>query len=302
MADETRDPASADLAAMPSPDPRVPSLHELAAQVTDLRPLPAVVPRILEITEGERFSAHELATLIANDQALTARLLRLANSAYYGFPRRISTVRDAVVLLGFRAVRSATLAACLVDVAPASNRLNYQQFWHFSVSVGMLAEVLARSEGVHQENAFTAGVLHNIGRLALDQYLPRAFEDAVHYAEMNDVPLTVAERAVLGYSDAELGGALALHWNFPQPLVDAVRNHELDPDALPDPRSLTAFVVRARLFARSYGLPDGIEAAEPGPPPSEWMVPPLSVHLDRAGGVDGIMEKVQAFLQSTITV
>ena len=89
---------------------RHPTLNEVVNEVADLRPLGAVATRILEITEDDRFSAHELAQVIATDQALSAKMLRLSNSAYYGFPRTISTVRDAVVLLGFRAVRSATLA------------------------------------------------------------------------------------------------------------------------------------------------------------------------------------------------
>ena len=83
---------------------RLPTLDELMGEIADLRPLSAVATNILEITEGDRFSAQELAQVLATDQALTAKMLRLANSAYYGFPRRINTVRDAVVLLGFRAV------------------------------------------------------------------------------------------------------------------------------------------------------------------------------------------------------
>lgn len=286
----------------PIEPPRFPTLDEMVNQMLELRPLSAVATRILELTEGDRFSAHELAQVITSDQALTAKMLRLANSAYYGFPRRIATVRDAVVLLGFRAVRSATLATCLVDIAPGSNRLDYEQFWHFSVSVGMLAEVLARSEGMHQENAFTAGVIHDIGRLALDQHAPEAFDACIQHAATQGVGLPQAQRAVLGFTDAELGGALALHWNFPQPLVEAVRLHQLDPHALPDPQSLAAFVVRAREFARSYGLPDGLTTPGEQARPTEWTQPPLSVHLERAGGPDGIAEKAAAFLESAISL
>ena len=148
-----------------------------------MRPLGAIATRVLELTEGDKFSAHELATVIPSDQALSAKMLPLSNSAYYGFPRRISTVRDAVVLLGFRAVRSATLASCVIDALPPGQVLDYERFWHFSVSVGMLAELLGRAERIHQDEAFTAGVLHNVGRLALDQRLPQALQLAVRLAE-----------------------------------------------------------------------------------------------------------------------
>ncbi len=89
----------------------IPTLDQLVGEISELRPLPAVATSILQLTEHDRFSAHELASAIGADQALTAKLLRLANSAYYGFPRTIGSVRDAVVLLGFRTVRSTTLAS-----------------------------------------------------------------------------------------------------------------------------------------------------------------------------------------------
>ena len=104
------------------------SLEALVQQIVELRPLPACTLRILEITEAEQFSAHDLATTIASDQTITATLLRLANSAYYGFPRRITTVRDAVVLLGFREVRAATIVASLIDGVPDSSNVDYEAF------------------------------------------------------------------------------------------------------------------------------------------------------------------------------
>jgi HD-like signal output (HDOD) protein len=265
-----------------------------------MRPLGAIATRVLELTEGDKFSAHELATVIASDQALSAKMLRLSNSAYYGFPRRISTVRDAVVLLGFRAVRSATLASCVIGALPPGQALDYERFWHFSVSVGMLAEVLGRAEHVHQDEAFTAGVLHNVGRLALDQRLPQGLQLAVRLAERDGITLHDAEQQVMGFTDADLGGALALHWNFPEPLAESVARHMSDVDQLPDERSLAAFVVRARLFCRSYGLSDGAEPPRRSEPPMEWGRPPVSVAMRRAGGMDGVLERAEAFLDHTL--
>jgi hypothetical protein len=217
-----------------------PTLDELVAGLGEMRPLGTVASKVIQLTDGERFSAHELALVISTDQVLTAKLLRLANSAYYGFPRRITTIRDAVVLLGFRAVRSATLATCLVDALPSANVVDYQQFWHFSLTVGATAELLARAEGVRQDEAFTAGVLHNIGRLALDPY------------------------------------------------------------ALPASGTLTGCVVRARVFARSFGLSDGVERDEPFDQPAEWAMPPLSVALQRGGGIDGLLGRLEAFMDSAV--
>ncbi|MSQ41573.1 MAG: HDOD domain-containing protein [Dehalococcoidia bacterium] len=106
--------------------PGRPTLDALVDRIVELQPLSAAAARILEVTEGERFSAHDMATVIAANQAVTAKLLRLANSAFYGFPRQISAVRDAVVLLGFREVRAATVVSCVIETVPSSHSLDYQ--------------------------------------------------------------------------------------------------------------------------------------------------------------------------------
>jgi HD-like signal output (HDOD) protein len=210
-------------------------------------------------------------------------------------------MRDAVVLIGFREVRASTLASCVIDAVPASRHINYDTFWHYSVSIGMLAEILARAERVQTDEAFTAGVVHNIGRLALDQHRPAIFGEALAYASSRQVSLHEAERAVLGFTDAELGRELARRWDFPEPLVDAVAHHHLDPSALPDPRSLAGFVSRARAFARTYGSTDGVEPPrQPVSPPAEWLQPPIAPSLRGVGGMEGVMLRADAFLEHAI--
>jgi len=278
-----------------------PSIDELLAQVMELAPLPAVAHRILELSDDQRFSAHGLASIIASDQALTTRLLRLANSAYYGAPRRIGTVRDAVVLLGFRAVQQVALASCIMQNHRPAPHLDYDRFWQFSVTTALLAEVLARTEGEHVDLAFTAGVIHNVGLLALDQHRPDLLREALARAKSDQTSLHEAERALLGYTDADLGGALAEHWNFPAPLVAAVRDHGRLLDDPPEASSLAAHVMRARIFARSYGLSDGLEGRPDAPQPAEdWQKPPLSLSLEHAGGMDTILKRAEAFLEASL--
>ena len=274
------------------------ALEALTEEIGELRPLGATARQVMRITSEDRFSAHELANVIAADQALTAKMLRLSNSAYYGFARRITTMRDAVVLLGFREVRATTMASCIIEAMPVSRHINYETFWHYSVSIGMLAEVLARAERLKTDEAFTAGVVHNIGRLALDQHRPAAFGEVLAYASSRRVSLHEAERAVLGFTDAELGHSLAQYWGFPPELTDAVAYHYLEPSAHKDPRSLASFVSRARAFARAHGSSDGVEPAqEPSSPPAEWLQAPIASSLKTAGGVDGVMQRAGAFME-----
>ena len=277
-----------------------PSIEDLVDEIAELRPLGGVASAVLRITDDDRFSAHELGKVISGDQALTARMLRLSNSAYYGFPRRVTTVRDAIVLLGFRAVRSSVLASCVIADAGKPQHLDYKQFWRNSVSVGMLGEMLAKAERANAEEVFTAGVLHNIGRLALDQHHPELFREAQRHASKQSIGLHEAQLELFGFSDAEIGGELARRWNFPEELADAVEHHALNVYALPEQGSLTAYVVRARVFARSHGVTDGADAPSTSAPPNEWTRPPLSTLLERTGGIDGVRDRVGTFLEMVL--
>ena len=107
--------------------PPMPNLTDLLDEVGALAPLPHVANRAVQVADDERFSAYDLAAVIATDTAMTAKILRRTNSAYYGFPRRISTVHDAVVLIGFRAVRATAIAAGVADLIPLPWQWSLQQ-------------------------------------------------------------------------------------------------------------------------------------------------------------------------------
>ena len=276
------------------------ALEALVSEIAELRTPPAVALQVIEIASGERFSAPELARVISTNPVLTAKVLRLSNSAYYGYARTISTVRDAVVLLGFRAVRSAALASCVIDVLPRrATSLDPERFWHFSVTVGALAELLGQAGHDRVDEAFTAGVLHNIGRLALDQHRPLDLTAAAQLAAEQNISIAAAQNALFGFTDAQLGAALARRWNFPDELVDAVAQHQLNPVDLTDQSSLATLVVRARAFAHGQGLSDGVERPVRQPADALWLLPPLTLAIGSLGGIEGIDDRVAAFVAST---
>jgi HD-like signal output (HDOD) protein len=282
-------------------DDRYPSLDEMLAEITDLRPMPAVRTRVLELTDDDNFSAHDLSQALSSDQALTEKLLRLANSAYYNYPRSISTVRDAVVLLGFRAVRSATLASCVIGTMEGTHELDPEEFWRFSIIVGACAEILAREQNSYPpDEAFAGGLLHTVGVLALDQHRPDMLRDTLHRATSSGVPRHDVQLAMLGFTDAQLGGALTLNWNSPEPLVAAVEGYSLGDPNLPGIPDLTAHVVSARAFVLSLGISGGLGPVEPSPPPATWMRPGVAAALARSGGVEGVIESANAFVEATV--
>ena len=276
-------------------------LDAIAHETTGLRPLPAIATRLIEMAASTRFSAQDLALTVSTDQALTMKILRLANSPFFGMPRRITSLRDAVVLLGFREVRSMALAACMMDATGAAHEetLDYGQFWCNSLVIGRLAQVLAEAEGHDRDAAFTAGVLHNVGRLALAQQRPREFMILLTQARALGIALSEVERSSLGFTDAELGAAITRGWKFPDSLCDAVARHDAPLSSFADSRDLDATVARARRFARAHGVTDGIDPPSALEPDQEWQEPRIASTLDRSGGPERIIEWAASFLDHT---
>ncbi|TAJ21094.1 MAG: HDOD domain-containing protein [Dehalococcoidia bacterium] len=275
-------------------EPQPSDLMTVSAEAVGRCVLPPVALRVLAVGEHERFSAHELSQAIASDTSLTAHVLRLANSTYYAFPRRIATVRDAVVFLGFRAVRTAALACCLSDSLPhpSSAVLDRRTAWHFSVVVALLSEVLARAEGAHTDTAFIGGALHGFGRLCLAERRPDDFRRALEVARRDGIPVVEAQRRTLGYTDAELGRALARSWGFPDNLVAAAGAAD---DARPDRASLAAIVREARAYALARGESDGADTRLNAAAPL-WATPRVATALEQAGGWRGILDRAALFL------
>lgn len=275
-------------------EPQPSDLIAVSTEAAGRYVLPPVTLRVLEVGEHERFSAHELSQAIASDTSLTAHVLRLANSSFYGFPRRIGTVRDAVVFLGFRAVRTAALASCLQEALPAPRTevLDRRVAWQFSITVALLTEVLARTEGTHTDTAFTGGVLHAFGRLAFAERCPEAFTRALVLAQRDGIPLVEAQRRVLGYSDADLGHAIVRSWGFPEALIEAAGAAD---DLRPERASLAALVWEARAYALARGETDGADTRLEAPAPL-WATPRVAAALEQAGAWRGVLDRSAMFL------
>jgi HD-like signal output (HDOD) protein len=289
------------------PDPgeqaEYPNLEVLAARVATLRPVSGVAVRVLSLTDEPSVSAHELADVMSADQALSAKMLRMANSAYYGHARRISSVRDAVVLLGSRTVRSAVLVSTVMNRSANDGLIERYDFWRYCVAVGIIASAAAQNQRLDRHMAFTAGVLHAIGVLALDQQAPELLADAMSLAKDGNIPLRDAELALFGYTDADLGRELALRWNFPQELVESIGAWPAPPET--QPGTIAEVLYRARELADACGLGDGIEtqkAAEDAELvlPEIWQSSPWAGALAALGGPSGIAEKADSFVEATL--
>jgi putative nucleotidyltransferase with HDIG domain len=212
---------------------RVPDRVLLAFDL--LEPLPAHVLEAMRLLDDLTSSAESVAEVVGRDPVLAARVLRLANSALYMRTRRVATLRDAVVLVGFAAVRSLLFTAVAYDAfargAPGYG-LDRVRMWQHALAVATVARHLAQTRGLDAEAAFVAGLLHDIGKMALSHSLQEQYR-AVLEAVEEGADFVEAERAVLGCDHAQVGAEAARRWSLPEPLVQAIEHHHR-PDEVPE--------------------------------------------------------------------
>lgn len=207
------------------------ALDEVVRRVHDLPSLPAVVAELLTSMDNDDIDLHYLSGRIALDQALTAKTLRLANSSFYGMPSKVTSIQQAMSVLGLHSVRTLVTACGVISAVPppASGVLDLRLFWREAIATAVWARALARQLRQSPDTAFTAGLLHNLGTLVLatrfpDQYAAVPAWRATHA----DASLAEAELAVFGVDHAQAGSALAAYWKFPPAIQDAIRHQHRD--------------------------------------------------------------------------
>ena len=218
--------------------------------------MPEAALAVVRMSNDQNASAHALADKIAHDQSLTARVLRLSNSAYYGLPRQITSIQDAVVLLGMRTVRHLALVASTFPWLKRPRKgysLGPQALWAHSIAVSVGAQLIAgNAKGVSSDEAFTAGLLHDIGKVVLSMWVEEKLVELVLRSEIEQAPFDQLEREVLGYDHAEVGAYLGIQWNLPESLTNTICLHHR-PDELEPPCLLTDAVHVADVLAMSLG-------------------------------------------------
>jgi len=237
---------------MSMPDPQ-----KLIEKIDDLPTLPRTVLKITELVNDPKSSAKDLARIITDDQVLTARLLKLVNSSFYGFPQRISTVTGAIVLLGFDAIRSLLLTTSVFDLFANRNRKKKQdqeRFWDHSLGCAVGAKVIGnylRHDKI--EELFVSGLLHDIGKIVEMMFLPDEFANVVAAVNKENILMTTAENKVLGFNHAEVGKLLVEKWNLPVKLVQVIAFHHQPHDA--GNFALEAAIVHlADIFCRALNI------------------------------------------------
>ncbi|GIV21597.1 MAG: HDIG domain protein [Armatimonadota bacterium] len=223
------------------------SPQEVVQSVGEIAMLPQVVMRVLDMTSSTRATTQELEDVIGQDQGLTSKVLTLANSSYYGLPRRVSSLREAVMFLGFRAVRNIAMTASCYNMfigKSDSQSLLKRRIWKHSVDTSLLTRlVCAYAPDVVPDEAFAAGLLHDIGKTVLEQYYPQAMMRVVQTAERLGIRHHEAEEQILGFNHADVGLALAIHWNLPTALAESLGYHHCVSAATTAPRLVAVVAI-----------------------------------------------------------
>ncbi|MBI1847827.1 MAG: HDOD domain-containing protein, partial [Candidatus Rokubacteria bacterium] len=239
--------------------------------------LPAVVTELLQVIDDPMASAMDVAYILREDPPLTARVLRMANSVIYGSRTQIMSVPQAVMRLGMVEIKNLVMSLGVIRaLARLGRKLDLFGFWQHSLTVALSSEAIARvlpREGHHDddEGAFAAGLLHDIGRLVLDQFYPDAFDRAVTVMEKESIPLVVAERRELGIDHAEIGGLVAERWGLPDPITSAIAYHHRPDDLPPTMRRISTVIRVAELTCAGHSLGDGLEGLPPVEATAEWL-------------------------------
>ncbi len=202
--------------------------RELVTGSIRLVSLPEVCIRVNEMLDEPTVTAADLGQIISQDTSLTARLLKIVNSSYYGFQSKIETVSRAVTVVGLRELRGLVIAASAVETFSnvPDEILNKVRFWRHSLYCGVIARLLAEQCHVlHSERLFVAGLLHDIGKLIIAQRLPTETRMIALEAESGQRSEFEVEQDFLGFNHAEVGGELMQAWNMPETLFESVAYH-----------------------------------------------------------------------------
>jgi putative nucleotidyltransferase with HDIG domain len=238
-----------------------PNLKQIMSKIRAFPSMPATGAKMLRMLEDPETSVVEIEDALRHDPGLTGNVLKLANSAYFGIPSKVSSVRQGVLLLGLKRLIQLVVASCVsgvMDKPVPGYDLPPGDLWRHSIAVSIAAEALVKDKrNIDAEDIFTPALLHDIGKLILGHFVKEELDDIEKIASKG-VPYVVAENMVLGTDHAEVGAQVLTQWSFPRDVIEAVRWHH-DPDFPEQGKAPVDIVYLANLLCQTNGHGDGDE-------------------------------------------
>ena len=235
--------------------------REIISKMKSFPSMSGIAAKVLNLLDNPDSSAAQVEQLLKQDPSLTANLLKLTNSAYFGIPSKVGSVRHAIAMLGWKRLSKLVLAACvsaITDRQIPGYDLPPGMLWQHSVAVSVTAEGLMRELKIAEtDEIFTAALLHDLGKLILGSFVEKELKEIQEVAARG-IPFQMAEQEVLGTDHAEIGALMLESWSFPPKLVSAVRWHH-DPDSAHETSSMIDVVHVANVLCLMIGIGIGVE-------------------------------------------
>jgi putative nucleotidyltransferase with HDIG domain len=256
-------------------------LDKIVSEVNAFPSMPVAVTKLLALLEDPEADVDEIEKVLRYEPGLTANVLKLANSAYFGIPAKVGSVRQAVLLLGLKKLMQLVIASCVsavLDNAIAGYELPLGGLWKHSIAVSIAAETLAKDrKEMAGEDIFTAALLHDVGKLILGKYVKEDLE-AIQCIASKGVPFVMAENMILGTDHSEIGAQILKRWSFPPEVVEVVRWHH-DPESVDEPNLKSDIVYLANLLCHSKKDDAGYE--DQIFKPSAGVIERLGIEMDQ---------------------
>lgn len=252
----------------PHPDIRSESLSEFRTYITgstEVPKLPMVLQEVLDCSRNSNANAEKLSVIIATDTMISAQLLKTVNSAYYGFPQQIASIKHAIVLLGFSEVTNLAVGLALMGmIKPKNPDPFYHQFRSHSLATAQISLWLAEKVAFKDKSAvYTGGLLHDFGLLMLYSWQPEKYRQVLSKCQVEKVPIFQIERKLLGLDHLAAGGLIGHLWHLPTPLILSMQCHH-DKNITENPEPLFIAVIQlAHVLSYQLGFPLSRDIATP---------------------------------------
>ncbi|HPC37690.1 MAG TPA: HDOD domain-containing protein [Exilispira sp.] len=270
-------------------------LDKILSKIEDLPTLPIVIQRILQLINDPKATTKQIGSIITSDQSLTAKTLKLVNSAFYGFSKKITTVDQAIVIIGFNAVKNLAISASVFDIFKNMNQkssFDRYGFWTHSTAVAFIAKQISEDTRIgNPGEVFVSALMHDIGKIILDVYFSDEMNRILYNANNKNISFIQSEEEILGFTHPEVGFLLSRKWNLPDNLYIPIRYHH-NPNKAIKYESIVAIVHTANIIAKAGNIGYDGDSVTPKISTNAWnllkqMKPDLSaetikIYIDSA--------------------
>lgn len=243
--------------------------------IEDLPTLPTVFLNLMRLMRDPKTSIKDIARVVESDPAISMKILRLINSAFYGLPRTVDSVQQAIVMLGNNTLKNVVISVSIFKAMEDKGKesgFDREAFWKHSITCGLIARYISnRLNFGREEEGFIAGVIHDIGKVVLDKYFSEELTEVLQYSREEKITFYQAELEVLGTSHSEIGAYLAENWQLPEKLVNVIAHHHSLSLESEHPQ-LVALIQLADMLAAKYQVNSSDPAVPPPIDPGIWKI------------------------------